>query len=171
MDTKGRFEEIVFGYLKHDTKISAEHLWHLLRKTYPSCTQGGVTRVLNILQYEGRVAHDNTVPPVLWYKKVIPSAPAPAPVPTGSITVIVGPMFSGKSKRLLNIAVDRYLLAGKEARLIKYGKDTRYTRADLIRSHDGQQFAATPLDSLDQFGGGDASPPPPDAIGIDEGIF
>jgi thymidine kinase len=86
----------------------------------------------------------------------------------GSITVVLGAMFSGKSKRLLNIAVDRYLMAGKDAILIKYGKDTRYTRGNLIKSHDGQQFTATPLDSLGNF---KCPPIKPCAIGIDEGQF
>lgn len=165
MDAKGRFEEIVFGYLKETTKLTADHIWHLVRKTYPSSSKHDVTQALFRLDEQNRVGFDGSKLPMLWYKKALPSPP-PA---TGAITVIVGPMFSGKSKRLLNIAVDRYLLAGKEARLIKYGKDTRYTRANLIRSHDGQQFAATPLDSLDQFGGDDDASP--DAIGIDEGIL
>ena len=165
MEEEGHLEKLIFGFLKEDSKVTVTHLLHLVHRTFPSCTKQDVVEILNRLEQQNLIDSANTIVGMTWQKK----NHALARPLRGSITVIVGPMFSGKSKRLLNIAVDRYLLAGKDARLIKYAGDTRYTRGDLIRSHDGHQLAAIALKCLEDFTGDGAMSPA--AIGIDEGFL
>ncbi len=62
-------------------------------------------------------------------------APAAGPVPSsGSISLIFGPMFSGKSTELLR-RVRRYSVANHRCLLIKYKADTRYSDENLS-THD-----------------------------------
>lgn len=51
------------------------------------------------------------------------------------LTVIVGPMFSGKTTELLRL-LNRYRLAGYRAVLLKPSIDTRYSEREVV-SHDG----------------------------------
>ncbi|CAL2041208.1 CBN-THK-1 protein [Caenorhabditis brenneri] len=51
----------------------------------------------------------------------------------GSITVILGPMFSGKTTELLRLH-DRQIIAKRTCVLVKYAGDTRYD-ADLVATH------------------------------------
>eukprot|EP00055_Hartaetosiga_balthica_P007150 m.24196 g.24196 ORF g.24196 m.24196 type:complete len:231 (-) comp5628_c0_seq1:360-1052(-) len=83
----------------------------------------------------------------------------------GSIHLIFGPMFSGKSTELIR-RMKRYSIADHDCVVIKYSKDTRY--GDGVRTHDSQHLSAVAcskleeiMDSLDDI----------DVIGIDEGQF
>ncbi|EGG14497.1 hypothetical protein DFA_12272 [Cavenderia fasciculata] len=87
-------------------------------------------------------------------------------VPSGSIEVIFGPMFSGKSTELLR-RIRRQTIANKKCLVIKYQGDTRYS-VEKMSTHDHQMWAAVPCDKLEnvqldclQF----------DVIGVDEGQF
>lgn len=84
----------------------------------------------------------------------------------GEIQVIFGPMFSGKSSELIR-RVRRYSVANKSCIVIKYDKDTRYSK-DKLATHDSVQYSAIPAallasvaDDINNF----------DVIAIDEGQF
>ena len=53
----------------------------------------------------------------------------------GFITLIIGPMFSGKTTTLRDLC-ERYTIAGKKCLLIKYLSDNRYSK-DKIITHSG----------------------------------
>eukprot|EP00948_MAST-09A_sp_MAST-9A-sp1_P001959 g1959.t1 len=85
----------------------------------------------------------------------------------GSISLIVGPMFSGKSTELLR-RVGRFKYARKKCLYVKYKADQRYSNK-LLSTHDRQMVEAISCSTLDQV---------PlellkktDVIGIDEGQF
>jgi len=84
----------------------------------------------------------------------------------GSIELIVGPMFSGKSTELQR-RIRRHIIAKRDCIVIKYYKDTRYSD-DKMATHD-QQFlkamAAAKLEPIFE------SLLEHDVIGIDEGQF
>jgi thymidine kinase len=83
-----------------------------------------------------------------------------------SITLIIGPMFSGKSSELFR-RMRRAGHAGQTCTLFKYAKDMRYD--DDVRmacSHDGMKMFAIAIDSVV-----DIPLPEVDVIGIDEGQF
>ncbi|HPB88013.1 MAG TPA: thymidine kinase [Thermotogota bacterium] len=61
----------------------------------------------------------------------------------GKITVIVGPMYSGKTTELLSYA-EIYKLGKKRYRIFKPIIDNRY-RLEEIRSHSGMKEAAIPI--------------------------
>jgi thymidine kinase len=52
----------------------------------------------------------------------------------GSIEVIFGPMFSGKTTELLR-RIRRFSLAQRTCLVVKYSKDTRYSQ-DGVSTHD-----------------------------------
>ncbi|GMS95037.1 hypothetical protein PENTCL1PPCAC_17212, partial [Pristionchus entomophagus] len=54
--------------------------------------------------------------------------------PRGHISVILGPMFSGKTTELLRLH-ERHVRAHKKCLLVKYAGDTRYDK-DCIATHD-----------------------------------
>lgn len=54
---------------------------------------------------------------------------------TGSVTTIVGPMFGGKSSRLLS-EMKRNMLAGRKVLLIKHPEDNRYGNKEMLITHD-----------------------------------
>lgn len=54
---------------------------------------------------------------------------------TGSVTTIIGPMFGGKSSRLLT-ELKRNLLAGRKVLLIKHPDDNRYGNEGMVITHD-----------------------------------
>lgn len=62
------------------------------------------------------------------------------------LTVITGPMFSGKSSKLIAMCTAN-LIAGKSVKVLKPENDIRYNK-DYIVSHTMEKFAATrvPLD-------------------------
>lgn len=53
----------------------------------------------------------------------------------GSIEIIFGPMFSGKTTELLR-KVNRYKYAQKKCLVLSYAKDVRYSDAAVISTHD-----------------------------------
>jgi thymidine kinase len=53
----------------------------------------------------------------------------------GSIEIIFGPMFSGKSTELLR-KVKRYTIAQKKCLVISYAKDNRYSNDPVVSTHD-----------------------------------
>lgn len=88
----------------------------------------------------------------------------------GSLSVICGPMFSGKSReliRLMHIAE----IAGQRTALFKPRIDTRYSHTD-VASHDGIRRHAhtvdTALEILTILLDDDSLP---EVVGIDEGQF
>ncbi len=64
----------------------------------------------------------------------------------GSIEVITGVMFSGKSEELLR-RVRRALIARKSVQVFKSHLDDRYSGIHAISSHDGRQVEARPVSS------------------------
>ena len=90
----------------------------------------------------------------------------PLQLTRGSIEVITGAMFSGKTEELLR-RVSRAHLANIEAILFKPDIDTRYSVEDVV-SHDKRSMKATPVQAaIDILGlSVDAQ-----IVGIDEGQF
>lgn len=70
----------------------------------------------------------------------------------GSIEVITGVMFSGKSEELLR-RVRRALIARKSVRVFKSHLDDRYSGIHVISSHDGRQVRARPVASSQEIAG------------------
>ena len=71
----------------------------------------------------------------------------PAPVPagrTGSIEVITGSMFSGKSEELIR-RVRRAVIARKQVQVFKSHLDERYAGVYAVSSHDGTVVEAEPV--------------------------
>lgn len=65
-----------------------------------------------------------------------------------SITLIQGPMFSGKSTTLIKYAV-RAKLAKKEYLLIKYAGDNRYGDTNTLITHDRVEQSAVSVSEYD----------------------
>lgn len=84
----------------------------------------------------------------------------------GSIQVIFGPMFSGKTTELLR-RMKRYTVAQQECLLIKYSKDTRYSDQG-VSTHDRQESHAKSCSRLAEM---EADAARVGVIGIDEGQF
>ncbi len=87
----------------------------------------------------------------------------------GSLHLIVGCMYSGKTDELLRQIRVRFL-SGKKVLIIKYAKDVRYSqRKDLVSSHNGMQMdgAVSRTDLLDSG----FVPHDVDCVAIDEGQF
>jgi thymidine kinase len=57
------------------------------------------------------------------------------PTYNGTITAIIGPMFGGKTSRLIT-EKRRNEIAGKRVLLIKHPHDTRYEKGDRLSTHD-----------------------------------
>jgi len=53
----------------------------------------------------------------------------------GSLEMIIGPMFAGKSTELLR-RMDRHKHSGKTCLYIKYSFDNRYDNRSVISTHD-----------------------------------
>ncbi|KAK3271882.1 hypothetical protein CYMTET_19795 [Cymbomonas tetramitiformis] len=87
----------------------------------------------------------------------------------GSIQVIFGPMFSGKTTEMTRI-IKRFRLAGKECLVIKYAGDTRYddVAKQCVVTHDNQSLAACPARMLADL---NEEAQQYDVIGVDEGQF
>jgi len=84
----------------------------------------------------------------------------------GSIEVIFGPMFSGKTSELLR-RIRRHQLASRRVVVIKYIKDTRYN-ASRCTTHDFVSCDAICAERLDECR---ENMKDYDVIGIDEGQF
>lgn len=66
-----------------------------------------------------------------------------------SLHVIVGPMFSGKSTRILDI-VSRYAAIQTPVLVIKHAKDTRYAQNEVV-THDGRRADCIRIADLDDI--------------------
>ncbi|KAM4664677.1 thymidine kinase, cytosolic [Discoglossus pictus] len=94
---------------------------------------------------------------------IMPSSPSKC---RGQIQVIFGPMFSGKSTELMR-RVRRFQIAQYKCLVIKYAKDTRYSKEHLA-THDKNTMAAVSASRLsDVFQDAMTC----SVIGIDEGQF
>jgi len=62
----------------------------------------------------------------------------------GSLTVITGPMFSGKSTELIR-QIRREQIAENEMQLFKYAQDIRYAPIEEIATFDGSTITAVPV--------------------------
>lgn len=58
----------------------------------------------------------------------------------GSLNLIIGPMFSGKTSTLIS-KYDRYRIAGKKCIMIKYIDDNRYEKDNVV-THNGIKVEA-----------------------------
>ena len=90
-----------------------------------------------------------------------------AMVESGSLALIVGPMFSGKTTELQR-RIRRFQIARKRVLTIKYSGDTRYSE-EAMATHDKREMAALPVSRLGDVP--QASLDNADVIGIDEGSF
>ncbi|VVA96858.1 unnamed protein product [Arabis nemorensis] len=90
---------------------------------------------------------------------------------SGSVHVIMGPMFSGKSTSLLR-RIKSEISDGRSVAILKSSKDTRYAK-DSVVTHDGIGFPCWALPDLmsfpDKFG--QDAYDKLDVIGIDEAQF
>ncbi len=88
----------------------------------------------------------------------------------GSLSVICGPMFSGKSRELIRL-IHIAEIAGQTTAIFKPAIDTRYSHPD-ISSHDGIRRQAhrvtTAREILSMLG---RQEPMPDVVAVDEGQF
>lgn len=62
----------------------------------------------------------------------------------GSLTVIAGPMFSGKSEELLRL-VRRAMIAKRSVVVFKPSRDDRYSKSRIV-SHNGTQIESVAVD-------------------------
>ena len=85
----------------------------------------------------------------------------------GSVEVIVGCMYSGKSEELIR-RVRRASIARQAVQVFKAGIDTRYSVADVV-SHSGSSTAAFPISTISQLWA--AVEPATAVIAIDEAQF
>lgn len=92
-------------------------------------------------------------------------------VASGSIHLIVGPMFAGKTTALLQ-RVEEEASTGRRVALVKSDKDTRYGLSSIV-SHDGRQMPCWAVPSLASFRSqiGEEEYAKVDLIGIDEAQF
>ncbi|XP_078427281.1 thymidine kinase, cytosolic [Cetorhinus maximus] len=84
----------------------------------------------------------------------------------GQIQIIFGPMFSGKSTELMR-RVRRFQIAQYHCLVVKYAKDTRYSKEDLA-THDRFTMQAVPATKLSEVYQEALKSA---VIGIDEGQF
>ena len=85
----------------------------------------------------------------------------------GKIELILGPMFSGKSTRLIEL-MRKYVYKAKKTIMVKYYADQRYSQKSEVVTHDLIKYDSinckllrNSFDTLKQY----------DVIGIDEGQF
>lgn len=86
--------------------------------------------------------------------------------PCGSLELVVGPMYSGKSEELIRRC--RRAAIKQRVQVFKPRLDDRYSR-DAVVSHSEAQIAAVPVDTaLEML---DLALPETNVIGVDEGQF
>lgn len=86
----------------------------------------------------------------------------------GTVFVLTGPMFAGKSERLSS-AIRRALIAQKQVQAFKHSADDRYDSPAAVATHDGRKTPATPVASASRIldlVGADT-----DIVAIDEAQF
>jgi len=84
--------------------------------------------------------------------------------PLGRLEVICGPMFAGKTTRLIE-RLDAALREGRSVRAVKPRIDDRY-HATAIATHDGLRLPATVIDEACDLAGVEA-----EGVGLDEAHF
>jgi thymidine kinase len=84
----------------------------------------------------------------------------------GSLEMIIGPMFAGKSTELLR-RVQKHAISGKSCLYVKYAADTRYDTT-CISTHDQLKREAHQVSKMSELGDIWMNY---DVIGIDEGQF
>lgn len=87
----------------------------------------------------------------------------------GTIELIIGPMFSGKSSELLR-RLRRHYFGNKKCIVIKYDEDTRYSE-NSVTTHDNQSIKAISCNKLNDLIENEFIFDNFDVIGIDEGQF
>jgi len=87
----------------------------------------------------------------------------------GSIELILGPMFSGKSTELMR-RLKRYQVAQYKVMIVKYAKDVRYDE-EGIATHCGMKITATVSATRLEHITNNIVKEDYDVIGIDEGQF
>eukprot|EP01086_Lenisia_limosa_P008514 TRINITY_DN30119_c0_g1_i1.p1 TRINITY_DN30119_c0_g1~~TRINITY_DN30119_c0_g1_i1.p1 ORF type:complete len:231 (-),score=75.08 TRINITY_DN30119_c0_g1_i1:132-824(-) len=85
----------------------------------------------------------------------------------GSIHVIFGPMFSGKSTELLR-RMRRYSIAKRRCLVLKYKRDVRYADVEMLATHDKVTMVARPCIELHEA---IEEVKDYDVVGVDEGQF
>jgi thymidine kinase len=68
----------------------------------------------------------------------------------GEITIIFGPMFSGKSTELLK-RVRRLELQKKKCLVVNYNLDNRYSAEDVVSTHDKIMVKAVKRNRLEEI--------------------
>ena len=66
------------------------------------------------------------------------------------LSIIIGPMFSGKSTMLLK-NYNKYIESGKKCLVIKYRYDNRYSEINEITTHDNKKIKAESTVLLENF--------------------
>lgn len=84
----------------------------------------------------------------------------------GSIEVVCGSMFSGKTEELIR-RLKRAKIAGQQVEIFKPSIDTRYDEEQIV-SHDKNYIESTPVDTSDNILLSSAGV---DVVGIDEAQF
>ncbi|MDX2193581.1 MAG: thymidine kinase [Gemmatimonadales bacterium] len=87
---------------------------------------------------------------------------------TGTIEVVTGVMFSGKSEELIR-RIRRALIARRRVQVFKSHLDERYHGLYAVSTHDGLRVEAVPVDSSEQILR--AIDPAADVVAIDEAQF
>eukprot|EP01090_Pellita_catalonica_P020446 TRINITY_DN7315_c0_g1_i1.p1 TRINITY_DN7315_c0_g1~~TRINITY_DN7315_c0_g1_i1.p1 ORF type:complete len:215 (+),score=29.15 TRINITY_DN7315_c0_g1_i1:22-645(+) len=87
----------------------------------------------------------------------------------GSVQLILGPMFSGKTTELVR-RMQRYQVARQKTIIIKYINDGRYTEEARVATHTKQTWEALPCTKLADVEN-DILDGKYDCIGVDEGQF
>ncbi len=67
-----------------------------------------------------------------------------------SLDILIGPMFAGKSSRILSI-VSRYSALGTPVLVVKPSKDTRYGNVSSIVTHDANTCPSICVQDLDHI--------------------
>ncbi len=65
----------------------------------------------------------------------------------GYLKLILGPMFSGKTTKLIDI-YEKYLICKKQPYIINYKEDTRYGESYELTSHQGKMVECVPMLTL-----------------------
>ncbi|CAD8045065.1 unnamed protein product [Paramecium primaurelia] len=86
---------------------------------------------------------------------------------TGTISVIYGPMFSGKTSELMRL-VKRFTISERKCVVLNYANDNRYSEEQCISSHDKQYLKAIKVCKLNEAYDKCKES---DVVAIDEGQF
>jgi thymidine kinase len=86
----------------------------------------------------------------------------------GSIEVVLGPMFAGKTEEMLRL-VRRHTAAGRKCIVVKHTSDKRYGDDDAVYTHSGFKMAAMKTQDLTTIT--DSTLRGYDAVFVDEGQF